>query len=201
MATSAREVRIVTPSDDILVRLDDDVFADLLSPIIELEEDVSELVLTSTVGEIFEAEWNAAKRLIDWMAEYRKEYGDSIYHTINMRVYLGYGSIELEDKMGLPNVSLRQVARIRYILNLPQGWEECVYVDDSSDESIEHLSIVGKALFDSKSENYYGIVSNWLPLMHNLQKLHEGLHDTMPRRELLVWTTAIPAVLRNATLR
>lgn len=189
-------IRLVTSKREIIVSLDDPVFADLLAPINELGEDVDELVLTSTVEEIFEAEWDSAKRLIDWMSEYRKMHGCLLYHTDDMAVYLGDDRTLSCNGLELPNISLSQVARMRYVLNLPERWETCVSVDDHSKESMNHLSTVGRLLLESK-DNPYVIALEWSPLMRNLRELSNSYESDPPGS----WNVAVAANLRNAALR
>ena len=204
MSSSQREIRVVTPSEVIVADIDYYLFADLFSPLHELGEDVDELTLTGATGEIFDEEWKYVWMLIGWMSEYNDLHEDNTYLSSVMRTYLGLKITSEHDWMTRSSVSLKQIERIRYIVNLPVGWEICVYTTDSSSESLSHLVRVGSILYDESAEEVNLGEDTSVPLVKSLsstirafKRQGEGYCNAEESR---AWLIALSAALRNATL-
>ena len=115
------------------VALDDPLFSDILAPFVDLDEEVSEVVLSESLSEIIEDEWDSFEDVFR-MTENRDEGG---------------------------RVPLRKIARITRILNLPDRWWLNVVTDREDEGYFHHLALVAGSDF-SFDPNYAAPTGDYL---------------------------------------
>ena len=107
-----------------VVRIDDELFADILAPLVDLGEQNEELQLYGATSEVIEREWPSVERLLQLM---KKDYFDDMMALIP------------------PTVALREISMVSRILNLPKDWQLYVHATPSDEGYLDFLEAVARA--------------------------------------------------------